>query len=434
MKKIVVFAIILLIVGLVNLSAQQISDDLKKQTINRIGEELQLSYIDENKAIEMDKVLNELFKDGAYESINNGEDFAFKITNDLRSVSNDLHLSVKYFADAQLQTQQPNEINAEEQKWIDEVLRASNYGIKSKKILEGNIAYLEIPLFGPLELCADTLIAAMQFIAETDALIIDLRNCRGSMDVYTIPFLCAYFFDEPVHLFSFENREKQSLKQFWTAAWVPGNRYTKKPIYVLTSGRTFSGGEELAYDLKHLQRATLVGEVTKGGANPTYPVYLNPHFSISIPKERSINPVTNTNWEQIGVIPDIETESRKALFETHLLALENLMANSATKKSRTKLDSLINQLEKNRPISKKVVFKLNGFKDAKKVMLVGSFNFWDANKSPMTFDGQTWFCEVTVDPGMLSYKFIVDGKYILDPDNPGTIKDGDYLNSVIEVF
>jgi hypothetical protein len=52
----------------------------------------------------------------------------------------------------------------------------------------------------------------------------------------------------------------------------------------------------------------------------------------------------------------------------------------------------------------------------------------------MTFDGQAWFCEVLVDPGMVPYKFIVDGKYILDPDNPGTIKDGDYINSVIEVF
>jgi hypothetical protein len=434
MKKNVVFAFLISIVGLVNLNAQQISDELKKQTINKIAAELKLSYIDEDKAIEMAKVLNEFLKSGAYTSTNSGADFAFKLTNDLRSVSNDLHLSVQYFAVAQPKTHHTKETDAEEQKWIDEVLKASNYGIKSKKILEGNIAYLEMPLFGPLDLCADTLIAAMQFVAETDALIIDLRNCRGSMDAYTIPFLCAYFFDEPVHLFSFENREKQSLKQFWTAAWVPGNKYTKKPIYILTSGRTFSGGEELAYDLKHLQRATLVGEVTKGGANPTYPVYLNPHFSISIPKERSINPVTKTNWEQTGVVPDVETESRKALFETHLLALETIMANSADKKSRAKLDSLINQLENKRPIYKKVVFELNGFKDAKKVMLVGSFNFWDANKNPMTFDGQAWFCEVLVDPGMVPYKFIVDGKYILDPDNPGTIKDGDYINSVIEVF
>lgn len=434
MKKIVVFAIILSIVGLVNISAQQISDDQKKQTINKIAEELHKSYIDENKAVEMSKALNRFLKSGVYESVTSGDDFALKLTNDLRAVSNDLHLSVRYFAEAQPKSYHTKETDAEEQKWIEEVLKAANYGIKSKKILDGNIAYLEIPLFGPLNLCADTLIAAMQFVAETDALIIDLRNCRGSMDAYTIPFLCAYFFDEPVHLFSFENREKQSLKQFWTAAWVPGKKYIQQPIYILTSGRTFSGGEELAYDLKHLQRATLVGEVTKGGANPTYPVYLNPHFSISIPKERSINAITNTNWEQTGVIPDVEMESRKALYETHLLALESIMENAADKKSRAKLDSLINQLENERPVYKKVVFKLNGYKDAKKVMLVGSFNFWDGNKNPMTFDGQAWFCEVSVDPGMVPYKFIVDGKYILDPDNPGTMKDGDYINSVIEVF
>ena len=91
-------------------------------------------------------------------------------------------------------------------------------------------------------------------------------------------------------------------------------------------------------------------------------------------------------------------------------------------------------MENKRPVYKKIIFKLNGYEDAKKVMLVGSFNFWDGNKNPMTFDGQAWFCEVSVEPGMVSYKFIVDGKYILDPDNPGTIKDGDYINSIIEVF
>ncbi|PKP10995.1 MAG: hypothetical protein CVU09_04225 [Bacteroidetes bacterium HGW-Bacteroidetes-4] len=126
MKKNVVFALLISIVGLVNLTAQQISDELKKQTINKIAAELKKSYIDEDKAIEMANVLNEFLKNKAYVSTNSGEDFAFKLTNDLRSVSNDLHLSVQYFADAQPKKHPTKETDTEEQKWIDEVLKASN--------------------------------------------------------------------------------------------------------------------------------------------------------------------------------------------------------------------------------------------------------------------------------------------------------------------
>jgi hypothetical protein len=81
-----------------------------------------------------------------------------------------------------------------EDKWLRNFLKSNGYGINQKKILEGNIGNLQIPYFGPIAHCADTLFEAMEFIADTDTLIIDLRECRGSLDPDMIPLLCGYFF------------------------------------------------------------------------------------------------------------------------------------------------------------------------------------------------------------------------------------------------
>jgi C-terminal processing protease CtpA/Prc len=82
---------------------------------------------------------------------------------------------------------------------------------------------------------------------------------------------------------------------------------------VLTSDRTFSGGEEFAYNLKHFGRATIVGETTVGGAHPTEPVELPRDFVMGVPNARPVHPVTGTNWEGSGVEPDIAVPAETAL-------------------------------------------------------------------------------------------------------------------------
>jgi len=95
---------------------------------------------------------------------------------------------------------------------------------------------------------------------------------------------------------------------------VPGPRFGgKKPIYVLTSSRTFSGAEEFAYDLQSLKRATIVGETTGGGAHMTAMGRIGDHLLIRVPVRRAINPITHTNWEGVGVKPDVKVPSEKAL-------------------------------------------------------------------------------------------------------------------------
>jgi hypothetical protein len=47
-------------------------------------------------------------------------------------------------------------------------------------------------------------------------------------------------------------------------------------------------------------------------------------FVLRVPWGRSVNPVTKTNWEGIGIVPDVFTPEDEALEEAHRLALEQL--------------------------------------------------------------------------------------------------------------
>lgn len=95
---------------------------------------------------------------------------------------------------------------------------------------------------------------------------------------------------------------------------MPGRRFGGgKPVAVLTSARTFSGAEEFAYDLQALKRATVVGETTGGGAHPVRGRRVDAHFVVMLPWRRAVNPVTKTNWEGVGVTPDVKTSADAAL-------------------------------------------------------------------------------------------------------------------------
>jgi C-terminal processing protease CtpA/Prc len=165
----------------------------------------------------------------------------------------------------------------------------------------------------------------MALLANTDALIIDLRaNGGGSPEM--VQYLCSYFFEgEPVHLNDLYFRPENETRQFWTLSWIPGRRYVGKPLYLLTSSRTFSGAEEFAYDMQTQKRATIVGETTGGGANPGGPVDIAAGFEVFVPMGRAINPVTQTNWEGKGVEPEVKCAAAEALVRAHKLALQGLL-------------------------------------------------------------------------------------------------------------
>ena len=212
------------------------------------------------------------------------------------------------------------EDQAREREFLDRI----NCGFVKAEQLPGNVGYLKFNMFADVDLCATTASAAMTFLAGTRALVIDMRE-NGGGSPGMVAFVSSYLFDRRTHLNDLWTRRTGKTEEFWTRDSVPGRRFGgEKPIYVLTSARTFSGAEEFTYNLKTLKRATIVGETTGGGAHPVAGHRIDEHFMIGVPYARAINPITHTNWEGVGVKPDIIVPANDALATAQKLLREKL--------------------------------------------------------------------------------------------------------------
>jgi C-terminal processing protease CtpA/Prc len=200
----------------------------------------------------------------------------------------------------------------------------SNYNFEEIKILPGNIGYLKFNSFMDASIAGPTAVAAMNFLSNTDALIIDLtENGGGSPSL--IQLITTYFFDDSEHLNSFYIREGDETQQFWTLTHVPGKRMTETDLYILTSSFTFSGAEEFTYNLKNMERAIIIGETTGGGAHPVSGHIINDNFIVRVPFGRAVNPITKTNWEGTGIDPHIETTKAMAKDMAYMMAIDSLL-------------------------------------------------------------------------------------------------------------
>jgi len=308
------------------------------EIIESLSEKLKAYYVFPNVAedicIHLKKHLNEV----DYSEIADGEHLADILTRHIQEINQDKHLIVRWYPEPLPDQMGPMQQN---QDWPDEqrqIARFDNYGMHKVERLPGNIGVLDIREFYFAAWASDTAVAAMNFLANSDILIVDLRNCRGG-DPDMVAFISSYLFgEERVHLNNLYWRTEDATDQYWTQPDVPGRRFGDKPVYVLIGKDTFSGGEEFAYNLKVLQRATLVGERTKGGAHPGSPYRLHPHFDVFIPNGRAINPITGTNWEGIGVTPDIITPQDQAFKTADIMALKSIIEN------KSKLTSSSNNL------------------------------------------------------------------------------------------
>jgi retinol-binding protein 3 len=271
-------------------------------------------YVFPDVAKSMSAALRRQQKRGDYRAITDSVTFATRLTDDLRAVSHDKHVSV-HFSPEILPPDPPDELRRPE---IDPArarrLTAGNCGFQKAEHLPPNIGYLRLDQFAPTEVCAPTAIAAMNFLADSDSIIIDLRDNHGGR-AEMVALLASYLFDAPRHLDDICDRQRNTTEQTWTFPYVPGKRFTGKPVFVLTSGRTFSAAEEFSYDLKYLGRATLIGETTGGGAHTVGPHRLDDHFFVEVPFGRFVNPITKTDWEGTGVEPDVKVPAADALTE-----------------------------------------------------------------------------------------------------------------------
>ena len=204
--------------------------------------------------------------------------------------------------------------------------RPLNFGIFRVERLAGNVGYLDLRMVADPGRAGRAIAAAMELVAGTYALILDLRQ-NGGGSPHGAAFWCSYLFEgAQTHLNDIYDADTGETRQFWSLPYVPGARYLGRPVYVLTSGRTFSGGEDIAYALQAQGRAQVIGETTGGGAHPTRTVPISGTLLISVPFARSVNPVTGTNWEGTGVVPDISVPADRAYDVAYGLALRHVLA------------------------------------------------------------------------------------------------------------
>jgi retinol-binding protein 3 len=273
---------------------------------------------------------------GGYDQLAGAEAFAQALTADLQDITKDKHLRFGVVTPPEASPARERNEEAERAARILE-MRRSNYGLARAEILVGNVGYLEVRRFQPPDLAGDTIVASMQFLANAEAIIVDLRNCHGGSP-FAMPIFAGYFLSRPTHLFDMEFRGDNYTDHYWTAAWLPGKRLAEIPAYILTSAYTFSGAEGLAYRFQVLKRATIVGETTGGGANAGGILDVAPFFRVWMPMGRPVDQDTATNWEGTGVVPDIKTSAREALAAAHLEALKTIQAKSTDDQERARLD------------------------------------------------------------------------------------------------
>src|SRR5581483_6806906 len=295
----------------------------RAQVIEAAISKLDEYYVFPEIAKKMDESVQAKLNSGGYDDATASNDFADKLMEDLRTVSHDKHLRID-FSPQVLPKRDPNANQTPDPVAIARVrtqLESINCSFERVDWLPSNIGYLKLNGFNDPEICGPTVIAAMNFLAHTNALIIDLRENNGG-SAKMLPYICSYFFTEPTHLSDVYYRKEDKTTETWTSKEVQGARFVDKPILILTANRTFSAAEAFAYDMKNLKRATIIGETTGGGAHPITVWRLDDHFTITVPSARAISPITKTDWEGTGVEPDIKVPAAEALDVAKRVALE----------------------------------------------------------------------------------------------------------------
>ena len=291
-----------------------------EKAVRRIGEVFETSYVDEAVGARMREHLEARLADGAFSTCDSLPCFAGDVTRELHAVRNDKHLAVLVRAP---DGDKPS-CNCPVEDSFYHAHTLENYGFRRVEMLPGAIGYLDLRIFCPPSMAGDTAIAAMNFLANTNAIIFDLRHNGGGEDGM-VRLLASYLFDESVELCSIHHRGERGLEQSKTLDYVPGPRLSNVPAYVLTSSTTFSAAEDFTYNLQQLGRVTVVGEQTRGGGHTIEFIKL-PEFQLelAVPEGRAVNPISGGGWEETGITPDIPTSARDALLTAQVHALERL--------------------------------------------------------------------------------------------------------------
>jgi C-terminal processing protease CtpA/Prc len=310
-----------LFISLIFVFSNAIAQDKTAIMVDSIAKLVEKYYVSIDVGEKISDTLLKKNKAKIYSKILDPKKLANQLTADLRSVNGDLHMYVQYRLKSD--EKKPKTIS----KKVDEWGKWSNYGFNEIKVLDGNIGYLKISHFTnwkSFEAAKKVITSSINNLKNTDALILDVRNNSGGFEAI-VAYLISYFYDgESIHLSDYYYRYANERYGVHTTVDIPGTKLPNIPLYVLVNGRTASAGESLAYMLKHLKRATVIGEVTAGAGNGAMRHRVNDEFLVTIASEETINTVTKTSFEKVGVIPNIKTSSEDAYNTGYRLALEHL--------------------------------------------------------------------------------------------------------------
>lgn len=244
----VFFLLFLLLEGTLCRS-QTISSQIHKATVDTICNRLQSYYIFPDKATIMCGLIQKKLEGGSYNNLKDANEFAKSITKDLQSVNNDKHIVVyfspeeaKRLTEKQKDTAQLSLLHMDMLQWE----RKWNFGFRTVQIIEGNIGYIDLQAFTEFgEEAKETLASSMQFLENTDAMIIDMRkNFGGSPKM--VALVASYFLEKGIHLNSIYSSITKDTAKTYTATMLPGKRRTEVPLYILIGKNTISGEKSLA--------------------------------------------------------------------------------------------------------------------------------------------------------------------------------------------
>ena len=341
----------------------------KEQVILTLSQLMNDHYVFPDVAKLTEGHLKAQFNEGHFDAFETNETFAKALTESVQEINHDKHMRIRNNKQYEAPVQTPERMIEEQLDWIDQS-RRNNAGFVDVKILDGNVGYLDLRGFAGLEIGKPVADAYMKLMSRTDAIIIDLSKNGGGSPAM-VQYLCSYFFDKKLHLNSLYWREEDRTDEFWTLDEVGGAKLPDVPLFVITSNRTFSGAEEFSYNMQTQKRATLVGQTTGGGANPGGGFNINDDLTVFIPTGKAINPITKTNWEGVGVIPEVNTDTDSAFDKAYELA-KQAAETYRTKRNETfsqMLLALYGKLEHYDPnTSEKLI--LDGFSSCKEAHLL----------------------------------------------------------------
>lgn len=375
-------------------STPQLDKTTRNIVLNNICNAINNYYVFPDTAKLMCNYINRQNEKGEYDLLTNPNDFANKLVKDIRSVYDDAHLRIEY--NPQLEADILKFLSSKEgaSKVSDADIAKDekvNFYFKKIEILPSNIGYIELNGFATASLSARrTIHAAMQFVAHTDALIIDLRNNLGG-NGETAGEIAGYFFKTKTYTGESFNR----IENKWTKGYVEnkkaitGGLVLDIPVYILTSHRTFSAAEGFAYTFQTIKNSVIIGDTTRGGAHLTRSFSLGNGFVGFIPFARGRNVVTNTDWEGTGVIPNIATADSNCLITAQNIILNKKLAATTNETEKRKITYIINY---NKSKNTSVVIdsldasKLTGqFAEFEVTLHENQLLFRDTNQRPVSY-------------------------------------------------